>query len=274
MSYNAQETAIETGKPVELFLFRNLTDQFAYTSGPSNVLYNAVTYVPAQVDRPAPTAGVELETRDLTITIPMGDPLVNPRYITVPPSTPDHITIYRQHLTDGTHETITFWSGIIASVAFEGEFAKLSCRPVTFLFDRTIPKRTYSNLCAHVLYDRGCKLNDALFKDLVTVQTVNGADVTVVGTGIGLKPADYYLSGFARFNTIDYRAILKVVILNANTLTISFILPFENAGAGSEIELFAGCDHSMDTCFSKFNNVRNFGGFPAVPLQNPFAEGL
>jgi hypothetical protein len=33
----------------------------------------------------------------------------------------------------------------------------------------------------------------------------------------------------------------------------------------------AGCDRTFATCQSKFGNSLNFGGFPWIPVKNPFA---
>ena len=39
-------------------------------------------------------------------------------------------------------------------------------------------------------------------------------------------------------------------------------------GAGSMVTLLPGCDRSMTTCQTKFNNYANFGGHPFVPARN------
>jgi uncharacterized phage protein (TIGR02218 family) len=40
---------------------------------------------------------------------------------------------------------------------------------------------------------------------------------------------------------------------------------------GDTFEVVAGCDRTFATCKSKFNNVRNFRGFPHIPGRD---EGL
>ena len=39
---------------------------------------------------------------------------------------------------------------------------------------------------------------------------------------------------------------------------------------GLVIRIYPGCDRTKETCQSKFNNLNNYGGFPFIPLKNPF----
>ena len=43
---------------------------------------------------------------------------------------------------------------------------------------------------------------------------------------------------------------------------------------GTEVLLTVGCDHSTATCAARFNNLDNYGGFPAIPSKNPFSTGV
>ena len=43
---------------------------------------------------------------------------------------------------------------------------------------------------------------------------------------------------------------------------------------GTEVEVFAGCDHTIATCKTQFDIVVNYGGFAFVPTRNPFESGL
>jgi hypothetical protein len=42
----------------------------------------------------------------------------------------------------------------------------------------------------------------------------------------------------------------------------------------TEVQLTVGCDHSTATCAARFNNLNNYGGFPAIPNKNPFSTGV
>ena len=36
------------------------------------------------------------------------------------------------------------------------------------------------------------------------------------------------------------------------------------------VTLYPGCARNRETCKNKFNNILNFGGWPWIPLRNPF----
>ena len=44
--------------------------------------------------------------------------------------------------------------------------------------------------------------------------------------------------------------------------------------SGTPVLLTVGCDHSTQTCASRFGNLDNYGGFPAIPSKNPFSTGV
>jgi len=55
--------------------------------------------------------------------------------------------------------------------------------------------------------------------------------------------------------------------------TVTLTAAILGLAPGSTVTAFAGCDHTISTCDSKFNNRENFGGFPYFPSINPFAGG-
>jgi uncharacterized phage protein (TIGR02218 family) len=276
VSYLAQEQSIEGAKPAELYLFKNATDTFAYTSAPFSIGSGGVTYQPVAIVRTDPNRA-SLQTDDnLVFTLPATDPFVA-RYISGVPSSADQLTIYRQHLSDGgTPETITYWVGSVSSVAFEGDVAKIETRPASSILVRTIPNRCYQSLCGHVLYDRGCKISDASFKFPVTVTALDATKttLTVSGASISGHGAGYFDGGFVRWGGIDYRMVLSSTDLGGNVLSVAIMLPFTSVAVNSALDLFAGCDHTLATCAAKFSNTINFGGFPYVPSVNPFSAGI
>lgn len=276
MSYDAQEQSVEEGRPVELFLFQNRTHRFAYTSGSDAITFDGNTYLPRSIARTSPSVGGSMQSSDsLTATLPVHDAFVR-RYVNGVPSSPDSLTIYQRHLTDGDVETVHFWSGEVDSVAFRGDEAKILALPVGSVLLRTIPKRTYRSLCNHVLYDRGCKVTDTSFRFVVNVETISddGTLLTVSGAGISGLGAGYFDAGLLRHGDFDHRMVLSSEDLGGNQLSVGILLPFEELGFGDELHLFAGCDHTITTCNAKFANEVNFGGFPYVPTKNPFETGF
>lgn len=44
--------------------------------------------------------------------------------------------------------------------------------------------------------------------------------------------------------------------------------------AGTRATVLAGCDKALTTCETKFGNVPRYGGYPFIPLKNPFESGI
>ncbi|NJK88125.1 MAG: DUF2163 domain-containing protein [Myxococcales bacterium] len=276
MSYVGLEATTETGKPIELYRFANLGEVFTYTSGNDDYVYSAETYLTRNILRNETAITSGQEPANLTLRIPADDEFVVRYRIGAPPSR-DKLTIYRLHLTDTpTPEVVVFFKGEISSVAFQGDDAIVAAEPSGVVMKRPIPRRSYSNSCGHVLYDRGCKINEnnALFKFDVTVQTINGSAITVNGAGIGVLAANYFVAGFLDKATTERRMILGETVVGPSTMTFQLPLPFASLAAGDTLVLRAGCNHSLTACRTKFNNVTNFGGFPWVPTENPFSTGI
>lgn len=275
MTYRALEDSIESGQPVELFRFTTPGSAWNYTDAKNPITYQTIEYTPRPIRRTSPAVTSEAEDATLTLTLPANDPLVNPRYTKSVPSGIDSLTIFRRHSTDPDAETIVFWRGQIASVSFSDVEAKVECVPLVARLRRPIPRRSFSAICAHVLYDRGCKVNDVSFRHDVEVTAINGATLRVVGAGIGSLGADFFVGGFLRDDTAtDHRMVLTQDVIGGAELDVTVLLPFPNISVGAQMQLFAGCDHTISTCASKFNNAANFGGFPWVPTDNPFETGI
>lgn len=283
MSYLAQEQSVETGRPVELYFFRNnviITQVFAYTSAPREITYNAVTYVPRSISRTDPEveqadAGTD---KDVQITLPLTDGLVNPRWVSTIPPGRDEVTIFRQHASDGVSpETITYWKGFIDSVSFRGDGAA-TVRAVSErgLLRRNIPKRTYRGLCGHVLYDGGCKVVRSGFQFAVTVTALSadGLTITVNGAGISGQASDFFNGGELHKPNGDRRMAQSFTDGGGGSGTVLVMLPFSDLAIGDALELTAGCDHVITTCRTKFANEINYGGFPWIPTRNPFDTGV
>jgi hypothetical protein len=72
------------------------------------------------------------------------------------------------------------------------------------------------------------------------------------------------LNGGRRFFVLTHTGS-QVVLANPVGQTIN---------PGDRITLFAGCLKTKEVCATKFNNIKSFGGFPFIPINNPFETGL
>ena len=54
----------------------------------------------------------------------------------------------------------------------------------------------------------------------------------------------------------------------------TLLLPIPGLAVGSNIVAIAACQHTYDVCVSRFNRAVGFGGFPSLPIKNPFEGGV
>ena len=51
---------------------------------------------------------------------------------------------------------------------------------------------------------------------------------------------------------------------------LTLAAPCVGITAGIDVLVFAGCDKSLTTCHDRFSNTVHYGGFPGLPVRNPF----
>jgi uncharacterized phage protein (TIGR02218 family) len=128
------------------------------------------------------------------------------------------------------------------------------------LLDLNMPRNLHSPACLHVLYDSGCSLVKNAFGTSGTV-AAGSTDVTINWSGA----SSVYAQGTLLFSS-GVNAGKTVTVKQATTSALTLAYPLQNAPAtGDAFTVYQGCDHTMATCKSKFNNLANFRGFPFIP---------
>jgi|LWDU01.1.fsa_nt_gi uncharacterized phage protein (TIGR02218 family) len=288
MTYIAQETSPESSQPVELYLFsqRLGTARTALTSGTLPVEKDGDLYLPSTIKRSAPKLAQGASGSKITVTVPR-DHEYALRYLTGEPPLPDKVTIFRGHSTDPTGEWRILFSGEVAGVRFEADTAKIILVSLSSRLKRSVPKRTFSWTCNHVLYDTQCGVDRNDFHSFVDVVSTDTTRLllTVLDTvGNQTSPpsattrcatdALFFDGGYMEVATATGTFHRTIAHYDHVAHTILLTVPLDDAFPGSTMKLFAGCFHDINTCLNKFNNRINYGGFPFVPTTNPFADGL
>ena len=265
MTYDARELSMQSGEPVELYQFIHGTNTYRFTSTLVPVLHFGQTWQPALLKRSSIEFSTEKGRNNLKIDT-VRDFVIADFFRIMPPSEVILLTVYRIHHGDG--EAVIVWSGRVLTVEFSGSTANLNCEPVTTSLKRTGLRRLYQRQCPHILYGSACRANKSAFTVPVTLTGANG--VTLSSPTFGVYAANYFAGGYLDFlanGVIDRRFITEH---NGSVIIIS--LPLSGLVAGSAITVYAGCDHTTNTCQSKFNNLNNYGGMPYIPQKNPFGN--
>lgn len=270
MTFTANEGSIESGAPIELYEFNIGSESFQLTSAEDELVVESVTYDPVEVRRSSINLGPDERNDVLEVTLPSTHAFAR-KYIDIVPGQAATLTIKRFHRFDTDVETAVIFKGQVRSVAFslDGRTARIAVLPITAALGRSVPRFTYQGLCNHILYDPRCKVTPGLFRhqDDVTAVSTDGTILTV--QGLGAMGDDWSTAGYVTLNGIDHRLILDQT---GDDITIRF--PFGFDVLNQTVDVFAGCDHSGNTCKTKFNNVVNYGGHAFVPLRNIFATGI
>ena len=215
--------------------------------------------------------GPDTRKENLVVTV-AGDNAVAKQYINSVPGVAGLLTIQRIQRPDVAEEVITIFSGKIASVAFEesGRKAKLKIEPLVTAQSKPLPNYTYQGLCNHVLYGDLCGVDDTdvAFRLTGAVTAVSGITITV--TGADANGDDHYTGGFVEISGSSDRRL----IIDQTGTVLTLHLPFTVSPISTNVLVFAGCDHAISTCKTKFDNVDNFGGFAWVPSKNVFQTGI
>ncbi len=271
MTFDALENSREDGNVLELYEFIFGTDTTRLTSYNQDIVFQGVTWTAIPISRGQVQNSVEQAINELKIDMPLSHP-IPAQYIANVPGKVGSVRIFRAHADDPAEETILLFDGFVAQVGFDGALvATLSCSPSTSVFKRSGPRFNYQSLCNHVLYDSRCKILEAAFRFTGTVVAVSGRTIEVSGL-FAAEGADWTTSGFVRSpagSTDDARLILAQ---SGDVLTL--LNAFAESPIGGTVDVFAGCDHSLAICESKFANVINYGGFPFVPIKNPFGSSI
>lgn len=172
-----------------------------------------------------------------------------------------------------TLDAHTLYTGSLGRIednknSFSGELNSAKSALAQDLVPRTSPT------CRAVFCGRGCGLSATRFTSRVVLEQVD-ADLNQVRVS-GLVSEDH-LDGQIRFLDGPQTGIAFAIVgVNGDWLALDRPL---SAGIASGIaaELRQGCDHTLGTCSSRFDNALNFRGEPFLPgndLLARYGQGL
>lgn len=264
MTYTILEASVASGEPIEVYRFVVGSAVYRYTSYalPVTMTFEGVPeeYLPTAIARSSIAqsqeqlkAALELRmSRDVAIADLFRD------------STPAEIvliSVYRTHA--GLNDFKVVWLGRVLNATFNGPEATLTCESVYTSLKRIGLRRAYQRTCPHSLYSPACGVNKAGFVQTLQVTGVAGSTVTLAGLS---NYGHHFAGGYVEF-PVGRRPIVQQ---NGDQVT----LPMAVRGllVGHSADVYPGCDHTLQVCNDRFNNVDNYGGFPFIPRLNPFGN--
>lgn len=241
------------------------------------------TFDPVQVRHGSVTINDKFENRFTSLTVGSNDTTLR-RFFVAAAAIKLKAWIIRlngEKLRDGgvlnfDENCLIIESGILSAFSFKGQAISARVTPEPFYVDRAVPRFFYERLCNHALYGPGCNLNKTAFDFASEILAINPAQRELViqgrplGAAAGHFTAGYFFHDESGNNfsvagsTFDGVADMK---LKLHTWNPEFVV-------GQTLTLYAGCDHTTNTCLTKFGNQANFGGFAFVPNRNPAVNGV
>jgi hypothetical protein len=244
---------------VELYAFNSASSQFLLTPHEFDVDLDGNLYASLSIERNELALGAEAARSALELKLPPDCDLV--RHLLATSLTGDTTSVT---LRIGRRDTWgdywwlsgTRWMGRVLGVEIADDVARVRCESAQVSLKRIGLRRLYSRKCSHVLYSSACGATPMTASAFVSnsygrsVELDGGVPGSVSG---GVAGGWLQTPEGARHVELLYPVAIE---------------------PGIEVLLTVGCDHSMQTCASRFANLDNYGGFPAIPSKNPFSTGV
>lgn len=258
---------------VELYKFVGPNRSYFYTSAERDFRIGVDRYVSTPISRSAIRTGDD-EQVDVQITLPFSSPVVQDyAYLASPPALHLEIWLFDRNamIANGQFDPDSgaiLWSGEVAGWQTANRLATARVpSDLSRVTATTVTQVYYQKPCNHKLYGSRCKVDRASFTTTSTVTSISGTQITVADDGVD----DNFLNAGVLTNT---RTGERRLVISNQADVIIVALEFSDLEIGDPVELTAGCDHSLTTCQTKFNNTDNYGGFPFIPANNPFRGGF
>lgn len=266
MSFNLLETSVFGGSPIELYEFSILGDTWRYTTDDRVTTFQGADFLPiSELSRGSIRVTQNIDRTEVRVEM-RGNVAIADQFRIAPPSEPVTLRIYKKHRGDPDY--IIRWKGRVQGAVWEGPRVVLTCVPVHSTLKQPGLRRSYQYQCPYALYDTSCNVSRAAFEVLGTVTAISGTTITVTFTGT--FDANYFAGGYVLWESTTGRQETRMVTASSGS-SITLQNTTIGLSVGDAIRLYAGCDHLISTCHTKFNNAERFGGFPFIPETNPFA---
>lgn len=276
------EKSVHDALREELYEFSGPSASFTYrfASADRDLSHGGNTYTSCPLLRTeiALAAGGDGEEIRVEMPIKMPDGTANPLLAEFawkrPPRRSLNLIVYRRPSPDGTFEQA--WEGKCHGFVPGGGGSMAAARSPSLLNDalRTaVPAKAYNPQCGNRLGDTLCRVDLEPLKVNTTISSITGNQVVVAS--IGGKPANYFTNGtIKKLSDSEER---DIQVQTGATTTLTLFETFVALAPTDSVDLYPGCDHTVDGadgCFTKFNNVLNYGGAPHMSGRKIVQFGL
>lgn len=272
MSWDTYEKSVDGGSPIDLHEFVYGAKIYRFTSIDEEFIDgNSQVWSPWAI-RCGEIVEDQAEGRaDLTIETELGLPALGPFRDGVPYM---EYSLYQVHAEDPNLEKITIFQGRATNVTYDpmNLQAVIQCSSYSSVLDELTLRKKCQVQCPHGIYTPDCGVPALQYKLVAQVTAVSGPVVVVNGPAIEGKDDDYFPGGYVEWvhsslGVVEQRMVSK---WDSNTKTATLVASASGLVPGSAISMYPGCDHTLTTCDTKFDNAPRYGGAPFKPDESPF----
>lgn len=165
---------------------------------------------------------------------------------------------YPDSLEDDTIKSISFM-GYINSCSYSNGAFSFSLN--TRLPNIEVPNRTCQLCCNSEFGDEECGIPLEETKTKLAIGSTN-SDIIL---------ANKYDKNYWKDGVIFIKGESRLISSNeGNKIVINYSFLQDDVKEGTEITLIRGCDKTKETCKNRFNNMKNFSGFPSIPFETVY----
>lgn len=265
MAFDDFENSNYDGVPTLLYEFSIGENFWRYASSESDLVLGADTYLGISISDSGVVQTGDATNDDFTVSMPANTDFAK-LFVGTPPSSSLYLTVRQKDLGDDAAPVV--WIGRVLSCKRVSQVAvEVSCQMLTASLNRTGLRLCFSRNCPHALYDLNCRVDQNAFAVVVEVESLAGASVT--SAALDTFDDNYFAGGFMEFNLLP--GVLERRAIETHTgSTVAILGTNEGLKVGDFITVLPGCDRTIPTCDTKFNNMPNYGGFPHLPGKSPF----
>lgn len=264
MTFNANEASVESGRPLKLYEFVFGSAVWRYTNADRTVSYGGNDYASMAISDDGRRLSGEPGADEFVITVPANHPLV-PLFRITAPASDVRVTVREMHYGDS--DARIYFPGVIQSVRRPGiAKAEFVCLSNMSSLGRPGLRLGYSRNCPYVVYDTLCKVNPTPFGVAGAVSAKTGTTIIAAAWNSG---DTRYALGFVQWIRVDGQTDRRTIEAQAGGV-LTLLGGTDGIVVGTSVTAYPGCARTIAVCASRFNNVVNYGGFPAMPGKSPF----
>ena len=187
------------------------------------------------------------------------------------------LNIYRRRTVGGRTGVERMFIGKVSGAVLNGETADIESESrQKVVLEREVHNRMYQRQCPFIWSSAECGVDRNRYKTTTTVTSIDetGRIITLASINnipalTGNAPDDWFTLGIMTRTANNAYRTIESQKGNRFILGHSFL----NIAVGDEVEIAAGCDKRIATCYGKFNNDR-FGGQTGIPNRNIARTGI